>query len=382
MRVAMIGSRGVPAAAGGVEHVVAELARALAGRGHEVLVYARPWYLRGGTGTAAAADMTGVRVITTPGLPGKHTDTITHTATALWDVLRRDVDVVHVHSPGPALLSFVPALAGRRVVLTVHAPDWQRARWSFPARAALRAGLAVGMHAASAVTAVAPHLADYLRRTFGRDVSYIPNGVGERPRRARGGFALAEVGLTEGQYVLCVGRIVPEKRLDLLIDAWGTGRIPLPLAVVGEATGEAGYAAACRKQAPEQVRFLGPQFGEALEVLYDGAAVVAQPSELEGMSLVLLEAATHGCCIVARDIPANREVLGEAMATFADDSPETLANTIIKCMRDVEWRSDLGRRARDRVRGRFCWPKIAAEYERVYCCPRHRRQPTGSPLRS
>jgi len=379
MRVAMIGTRGMPAAAGGVERVVAELAGALVGRGHEVLVYARPWYLRGAGG---AADAGGVRVITTPGLPGKHTDTVTHTATAMWDVLRRDVDVVHVHSPGPALLSFVPALAGRRVVLTVHAPDWRRARWSLPARAALRAGLTVGMRTASAVTAVAPHLAEHLRRTFGRDVSYIPNGVGERSRRARRESGLDEFGLTSGQYVLCVGRIVPEKRLDLLIDAWGTGRIPLPLAVVGDATGESAYAAACRKRATEQVRFLGPRFGEALEALYDGAAAIAHPSELEGMSLVLLEAAAHGCCIVARDMPANRAVLGEAMATFADDSPQTLANTIIECVQDVDLRLGLGRRARDRVLGRFSWPRIAAEYERVYCCPRHRRQPTEPPLRS
>lgn len=148
MRIAMIGSRGVPAGVGGVEHVVDELTRELTARGHEVLVYARRWYQRT---RPQAPLLDGARVIVTAGLVGKHCDTITHTATAMFDVLGRAVDLIHVFSPGPALLAFVPAAAGKKLIFTVQGPDWEAAKWSGPARWLLGGGLGMGMRFASAV---------------------------------------------------------------------------------------------------------------------------------------------------------------------------------------------------------------------------------------
>ena len=211
MRIAMIGSRGIPARAGGVERVVEELTRELSARGHEVLVYARPGYARqpwSGPG----------RIIPTPGLPGKHLDAITHTATAMLAVSRRGADVVHIHSPGPALWSWLAAARGLPIVLTVHAPDWRREKWTVPARLALRAGLALGMRLARAVTAVSPCLAEELTKTFGRQVLCIPNAV--RPVQPVPARAIRAWGLKPDAYGLYVGRIEPEKRLDFLLRAW------------------------------------------------------------------------------------------------------------------------------------------------------------------
>ncbi|HAU38754.1 MAG TPA: hypothetical protein DCX07_13690, partial [Phycisphaerales bacterium] len=212
MRIAMIGTRGVPARAGGAERVVHELTRELTARGHDVLVYCRKHYVteRGGTELG--------RAVFTPGLRGKHADAITHTATALLDVLRRDVDVVHLHSPGPALLSWIPAMAHLPLVLTIHAPDWRRDKWSPAARAILRAGLRCGLRCADVVTAVSRPLAEELSERFGREVVCVPNAV--RPAGPpRPPEAIRQWGLNGDDYVLYVGRVEPEKRLDLLLDA-------------------------------------------------------------------------------------------------------------------------------------------------------------------
>ena len=360
MRIAMIGSRGIPAGTGGVERVVEELTVELTARGHEVLVYSRPWYLRQRAGAAAPAG----RVIATAGLTGKHADAITHTATAMWDVLRRDVDVIHIHAAGPALMSWLPAMARIPVLLTVHSPDWQRRRWSRAARMMVRAGLAMGMKLSAVVSTVSLSLRDYLADTYHREVLWIPNGV--RPVSPIKPAAIARWGLEGDSYALHVGRIVPEKRLDLLVRAWRQAAPPMRLVVAGDDLQDAAFAAACRREADESVLFVGPQHGHVLAELYSNAAMVIQPSELEGMPLVLLEAAGYGRCVIARDMPANREALGDAMAPVADASEGALAEGIMKCVRDRKYRTELGQAAARLVAEKFRWSDIAAKYEQAY----------------
>ncbi len=371
----MIGSRGVPARAGGVERVVEELTRELSARGHEVLVYGRRHYVpaRGGTGfkpVATGRGGTGLkpvamgRSIITPGIRGKRLDAITHTATAMLDVLHRGVDVVHVHSPGPAIWSWIPALTRAAIVFTVHAPDWRRKRWSPPARWIIKAGLHCGMRSAHAVTAVSQALADELAAVFGREVAYVPNAA--RPLSPLPPDSILRWGLMSDGYVLHVGRIVPEKRLDLLLEAWRVGRWDRPLVVAGD-FGEQSYRRRCRKLATGMnVRFLGPQYGDALTALYSHASLVVQPSELEGMSLALLEAASLSVCIIAADIPANRQAMGDSIVYFNRGDVAELTGRICRCLKSEGSRLDFGSRASRHVLEHYSWRKSAASMEQVY----------------
>jgi len=357
MRIAMIGSRGIPARSGGVERVVEELARELSARNHQVLVYGRRDYV--GRRTCEVAE-----VILTGGLGTKHLDTFTHTATAAMDVLRRKVDLVHVHSPGPALWSWLPALAGLPVVFTVHAPDWHRKKWSPLARAALQAGLRCGMSTARAVTAVSKPLAEELAARFDREVHYVPNAV--RPVEPLPADRIRRWGLTKDNYVLYVGRIEPEKRLDMLLDAWGQVDTTRRLVIVGDAN-ERPYGRCCRRRAGEGVLFVGPQYGAVLGELYSNAALLVQPSSLEGMSLVLLEAAAYGCCVLASDIPANRlNKDGGGFVYFTGSVIGELAEEIRRLLRDEELRRTLASEARPRVLSELSWPKTAARTLEVY----------------
>ncbi len=351
----MIGSRGIPAHSGGIERVVDELTRQLSARGHEVLVYCRRHYVRPGIQASNGT------MIFTPGLSGKHLDAITHTTTAALDVLRRKVDVVHFHAAGPALVSWIPAMAHHPVALTVHAADWHRDKWSGPAKWMLRAGLNIGMRTAGTVTAVAEPLAEELSTRYNRSVDYIPNAPSSRPS----GQAKLQDGLQPEHFMLFVGRIVPEKRLDLLLKAWQQAAVNSTLVVAGEYA-DSPYGRQCKRDAPDNVRFLGPQYGQALEALYANASLVVQPSVLEGMSLVLLEAAEHGRCIVAADIPENHRALGDAAAYFPPDNIAGLASQIGRCLNDTPFRENLGREAQHIVRKNFSWSRVAEQYEQVY----------------
>jgi len=357
MRIAMIGSRGIPARVGGVERVIEELTRELASRGHEVIVYARPYYVAGASAPPAG------RTIVTPGLRGKHLDTITHTATAMFDVLRRGVDVVHIHSPGPALMSWLARACDKPIVLTIHAADWKRRKWSAPARVMLKAGLDCGMRLAGAVTAVSEPLAAELSRAYDREVIYVPNAV--RPVQPRPLKAIRRWGLRDEQYALYVGRIVPEKRLDLLLRAWATMGRSQPLVVVGDA-GQNSYGRRCRRRAGRNVLFTGPQYGEVLAELYSHAALVVLPSDLEGMSLVLLEAAAYGRCILGADIPANIATMGDSILYFSSGDIGELCGQIGRSLNAEALRRDFGRRARAHVGSKYSWPASAEQMESIY----------------
>mgnify|MGYP006286009759 FL=1 len=357
MRIAMIGSRGTPAGLGGVERVAEELAVELTALGHEVWIYSRRGY------TGDRPPPAGVGRWFSPGLGGKHLDTLTHSATAAADVSARAVDLVHVHSPGPALWSWLPRLAGLPVVLTVHAPDWQREKWSPPARWALRAGLAVGARTAREVTAVSEPLAAELGERLARPVHFVPNPA--RPPRGPAPPLPSELPLEAEGYALYVGRIVPEKRLSMLLEAWAEVE-GLKLAVAGP-WDDSPYGRACRRDAPAGVEFLGPQYGDSLDALYAHAAMVVQPSVLEGASLVLMEAALRERLVVAADTPANRDVLGETAAYFPIDNPYELIRILNRYRYCTQERIGLARAGRQRVLSRNA-PQTAAEaLQAIYC---------------
>ena len=357
MRIAMIGSRGIPAHSGGVEHVAEELSRELTACGHEVLVYTRPHYVIG-----PASPELG-RQIVTSGVRGKHLETITHTATAMLDMLRRRVDVVHIHSPGPALLSWFAKLTGRPVVFTIHGPDWRGPKWSPSARRMLKAGLTCGMKFADAITTPSRELAGELANQYGRQVEHIPNGV--RPAKPHSVQAIARWGLAADQYALNVGRIVPGKQVDMLAQGWAEAKFPLKLVIVGELD-DSRYVRRCLRWAGLNVLFLGRQYGKVLAELYSNAAMVVQPSIHEGMSLVLLEAAAHGRCVIAADIPENRDVLDDACLYYAGESNTELLSAVGRCVNSAELRKSLGSKARSFVERNYSWPSSARRFEQLY----------------
>lgn len=302
----MLGLRGVPATDGGVEHHVEQLGRRLAARGHRVTVFCRTNYVE-----PRLTEFEGMRLRHLPTVGTKHLDAIVHTALATGGALRGH-DILHYHSVGPALLTPVPRLLSTAaVVQTVHGLDGERLKWGPVARRVLRGGEWLSARVPHATITVSASLADHFLHAHGRATTVIPNGARPMlPRRL--GELGRRLGLTGGDYLLDVGRLVPEKQPDLLIRAFRDVPSAQKLVLVGGSSHTDAYVARLRRLAGGDGRVVlaGPVFGEDLEALYANAALCVAPSRTEGSPLAVLEAVGAGAAVVASDIAAHREVLG------------------------------------------------------------------------
>ena len=303
-RVAMVGLRAPWGTPGGVEAAVGELAPRLAARGAEVTVFCRARYDRLGGGWHR-----GVRLVDLPTVYTRHLEAFVHTGLALPPAAAL-AEVVHIHAAGPALWAWLPRLAGRAVVVTVHGLDWERAKWGPAARVALRGGAWSAARFAHRLVVVGRHLQAHFRERHGVEATFIPNGAGAIARAplAEGGVP----GLQPHRYLLYLGRLVPEKRLDRLLDAHRLARNPLPLVVVGAGTHTDRHVAALRRRAGPGVVFAGPRHGRARDALLRHARALALPSDVEGFPLAPLEAMAAGRPVLLSDIPPHRELLAEA----------------------------------------------------------------------
>ena len=303
----MIGQKGVPATFGGIEHHVEELGSRLAERGVVVTVYCRRSYAR-----EIPAEHRGMRLVVTPTVASKHLDAIVHSVTSTLHAMVSGTDVVHYHALGPGLAAPLARFASRaKVVLTVHGLDHERAKWSGPAQRVLGFAYWMSGRVPDAVVTVSKALADRYREDFARPATYIPNGV-SAPRLGEPlGRLASDLGLEAGRYVLFVGRIVPEKRPDLLLEAAQHLPEGVKVVLVGDSSFSDDYVTAisAAAAADERVVLPGYLFGSELAAMYENAAVFVQPSDLEGLPLTLLEALSYEVPVVASDIPPHVEVL-------------------------------------------------------------------------
>lgn len=307
MKISFIGQKGIPATFGGIEAHVEALSTRLAARGHEVDIYVRSWY----TDTDTRA-LRGVSLKHVPTIHTKHLDATLHSFLATVDGVLRGYDVLHFHAVGPGSFAGLAALTGRASVLTVHSLDWERAKWGGVAKSLMRLGTRIALASAREVIAVSLELVDYLFSHYDRKAHHIPNGV-ELPELERDPTSdiLARLGLQRDAYFLFLGRFVPEKRLEKLVDAFRSlGDPRLTLVLAGDASGP--YAESIRDTARDlRCLFPGVIQGDDKEALLRGARAAVLPSELEGLPIFLLEAMARGVPVVASDLPPHRELLAD-----------------------------------------------------------------------
>lgn len=363
MRVAMIGLRGIPTAYGGIERHVEAIAPRLAGRGHDVTVYGRSHCCEPGT-------FRGVRVRTVRTLETKHLETAIYAAGATLDALHRDFDLLHFHALGPSLFASLPRIGRVPVVVTVHGLDWRRAKWGALATGALRVGEITSFAFADRTVVVSQALRDHYRDGHGVAAEYIPNGV-DLPG-APGSDGLRErFGVEPGSYALFVGRLVPEKGVHHLVRAWRRLGRDVPLVVAGGGSHADEYETRVRALAAGDRRIVFPGFvgGEELARLYANARLFVLPSEIEGLSVALLEAMSFALPVLVSDLPENLEVIddGEAVGErFRNGDDGDLAARVTALLDAPERAASLGRAARAAVERRFVWDRVVDRLDDVY----------------
>jgi glycosyltransferase involved in cell wall biosynthesis len=358
LRVAFIGGRGVVSKYSGIETYYEEIGKRLTGMGHEVTAYCRSYF------TPPGQQHNGVRVVRLPTIRSKHLETLVHTFLSTLHVLTQPCDVVHYHALGPALFSFIPRLAGKKTMVTVQGLDWQRKKWGRIAAAVLRLGERGAVSLPSHTMVVSQALQKHYRGRYGAETSYVPNGGLLRERRMPD--KIFDWDLEPGKYILFLGRFSPEKGCHLLVEAYEKLDTDVKLVMAGGSSYCDDYSRRLQAHAGERIKMLDWVSGEALDELLTNAMVFVLPSDLEGLSLALLDAMGAGICVLSSDVAENREAVDDAGFTFRRGDAADLADRLRFLIANPAVREAAGQAAKRRIREHYQWAQIAAEIERVY----------------
>ncbi len=372
MKIYFIGQKGIPAVGGGVERHVEELAVRLAKIGQDVFVYSRHGYTK-----SDVATYKGVNILYTPALYTKHLEAISHTFLSILDLIRRDADIVHIHSIGPSLLIPLIRLFKPRVkiVATVHSPDYFHQKWNRFARFMLRTGERIAATWSDQVLTVSKNLQQYLWHAYHSQATYIPNGVNV-PKESISAEPLKTWSLQPQGYIVAISRLVRHKGLHFLIEAYKQLKTDKKLVIVGGAEYTDEYVKELHDMAANNsnIIFTDKQGGEALSALFAHAHIFVQPSQSEGLSIALLEALSYNQAILASDIPENTEVLGDLGLTFKQGDSQDLAKKLEFLLSHPEIVKQYKQVGRQHVQTHYNWDIIVQEtlaaYKRVVRQPR------------
>ena len=358
LRVAFIGGRGVVSKYSGIETYYEEIGKRLAGMGHQVTVYCRTYF------TPPGQEHNRMRVVRLPTIRSKHLETLVHTFLSTLHVLVQPCDVVHYHALGPALFSFIPRLAGKKTAVTVQGLDWQRKKWGRIAAAVLQLGERAAVSLPTHTMVVSQELQGYYEWRYGAATSYVPNGGFLRERRSPD--KIFDWDLEPGKYILFLGRFSPEKGCHFLIDAYEKLDTEIKLVMAGASSYCDDYSRRLQTHASDRIKLLDWVSGDGLDELLTNAMIFVLPSDLEGLSLALLDAMGAGLCVLSSDVAENREAVADAGFTFRRGDVADLADRLRFLIANPAVREAAGQAAKRRIHEHYQWPAIAADIERVY----------------
>jgi glycosyltransferase involved in cell wall biosynthesis len=358
VRIAILGTRGVPARYSGFETLAEDLGARLVARGHEVTVYCR--HHPDGEGLR---EHRGMRRVALPALRTKHLETLSHTLLSSLHALGRRYDAVLLCNAANAIFCPVLRVRGARVVLNVDGLDRRRRKWGALGRLYYAACEVLSTFLPHVVVTDARVIERYYRERYGKESIFIP--YGSELAKASGNGTLGRFGLEPGKYVLYVSRLEPENNAHLVVRAFERVRADLRLAVVGHAPYAARYVADVRKTTDARILFTGGVYGEGYLELQSHAFAYVQATEVGGTHPALVEAMASGHAIVANGTPENEEVLGDAGLYFRPGDPDDLRRQLQRLVDSPDLRLELGAKAAERARARYRWDDVTDRYEAV-----------------
>jgi glycosyltransferase involved in cell wall biosynthesis len=360
MKIAMIGIRGIPASYSGFETAAEELSAGLAERGHEVTVYNRTKDISYGW-----PRYRGAQLVRLPTWRSKHLSTIVHSFLATMHVVTTRAEIVHYYGAGPGALSWLARLFGKKTVCSVDGLDWSRRKWGAFARTYLRASEALVTKTSDAVITDSPVGEVYYREKYGLETSMIAYGA--KVQRQEGTARLTQYGLEPRRYILFVGRLVPEKNVHHLIEAFERLETDMKLVIVGDDPFEKEYVDSLKSHAGPRIVVTGYLSGEGCAELQSNAYVFVLPAEVGGRSPVLLEAMGFGNCVVVSDTPSNLEAIGEAGVSYSvQEGADDLAIKLDHLIAHPELVAEYREKAQQHAARHYVWDEVVAQHERLY----------------
>jgi glycosyltransferase involved in cell wall biosynthesis len=362
LRIVILGTRGFPNVQGGVEKHCECLSVNLVKQGCDVIVFTRKPYI-----DKKISKFKGVKLIPIPTVRQKALEAFLHTLTGVFATLRYKPDILHIQAIGPALFTPLAKLLGMKVVLTSHGSNYKHLKWGKFAKLVLKLGEFLGVRFADEVITVSTYIAGEIKNKYNRNTITIPNGVIVK-ECSKNTSEIANYGLIKGKYIIAVGRFVPEKGLDVLIDAFNILHLDgWKLLIAGRADHEDKYSLKLAKLAAKNDNILLPGFipGEKLHELYSHAGLFVLPSYYEGLSISLLEAMSYGLPCIASDIRGNRNVELSDDRFFEVGNFKELAMKIEKLVHEGS-NVDQKTKQIDIIAEKYNWENIAGRTLAVY----------------
>jgi glycosyltransferase involved in cell wall biosynthesis len=357
MKLAIVGTRGIPANYGGFETFAEELSIRLAARGHDVTVYGRSNNIRY-PGTVYK----GVKLAILPTIGTKHLDTVAHTFLSVLHAVPRRFDCILMCNAANAIFGIVPRLTATPLALNVDGIERLRKKWGAAARAYYRLSERLATIIPNVVVSDAEVIRDYYLKHYRTPSVMIAYGA--PCERTESTTVLDQLGVRSREYLLYVSRLEPENNAHVVIEAFEKVKTDKPLLIVGDAPYAQGYIERLKSTSDRRVRFPGGIYGVGYRELQSHAFAYVQATEVGGTHPALVESMGAGNCVIAKDTPENREVLGDAGLFFED--AEDLAKRIQLTLSDDALVSRMRACAQSRAKERYSWDAVTDAYESLF----------------
>jgi glycosyltransferase involved in cell wall biosynthesis len=356
----MIGIKAIPASFGGFETAVDEISRGLVKLGHQVVVYNRS-----GMSPYSEKFYDGVELVTLPTLKSKNLSTIVHALLSTLHIMFRRADVVHYFTAGTTLFAPLPRLMGKKVVCSVDGTDWQRAKWSRFARRYLRFSERLAVLFCHGLISDSQDVMNYYRQKYAASSFCIAYGMRDHQSKRRD--VLDACGLTEREYILFVGRLVPENNVHHLIRGFEKTKTKKKLVIVGDDPWEKAYVRSLKSTHDPRVIFTGGVYGDRYTQLQQHAYVFVLPDEVGGTHPALVEAMGYGNCVLVNNTASNLEVIGDSGFSYSGkEGAEALRHQLQVLLDQPALVEEYRRLARKRAQEHYRWETVVGQYALMY----------------
>ncbi len=369
LNIAMIGHKRVPSREGGVEVVVEELSVRLAQMGHHVTCLNRRGHHVAGEEYDAYVGKSykGVRLLNVPTINRRGFAAATASFFGALIAAFGRYDVVHFHAEGPCAVMWIPKLFGKRCIATIHGLDHKRQKWGYFASRYIMKGERCAVKKADEIIVLSESAQQYFKETYGRDTVLIPNGV-NKPVRLEPDRIGEKYGLRKDEYILFLGRLVPEKGLEYLINAYKDLHTSKKLVIAGGSSDTKEFEEKVKDMAAsdDRIIFTGFVQGRVLSELLSNCYIYVLPSDLEGMPLTLLEAMSYGQCCLVSDIPECVGVIEDKAVTFKKGNVQDLKSQMQALLANPETVEAYRKEASSYVCGKYNWDDVARKTLKLY----------------
>ncbi len=369
LKIAMIGHKRIPTREGGVEIVVNELALRMVKKGNQVDAYNRRGSHVSGKEFVSriGREYQGIRIISIPTFESKNLNAIVYSFFASIRALFGGYDIIHFHAEGPCAMLWIPKLFRKRIVVTIHGLDWQRSKWGNFASRVLKFGESLAAKFADEIIVLSSNMKKYFEEEYERKTIYIPNGIAKPEYKA-----VQEIqekwNLCKDDYILFLARIVPEKGIHYLIEAYKQLSTDKKLVIAGGSSHSQEYYSQLIEMSADNENIIFTDFvgGRTLEELFSNAYIFVLPSDVEGMAIGLLEAMSYGNCCLVSDIPENTEVVEDKAVTFKHGNVEDLRQQLEFLLQSPDKVLEYQKIAADFICNKYDWDHVVDKTLDVY----------------